>query len=235
MFDQLNILWAGISGKLKKAPTLRKYYWFFLGGIIMTLILLGYNAYMSRNTYTQLLERWGGIDGRFMGTLVTVVIALFAFFLLSSITGTILDRVANRRHRLKGHGPLFLAASLTLLGILGLDIWANFQGVGIVSHKTTKEIIDNPLSSIDTRYQADKERIESSYAPKLDKISQDIALVLDNPAASQAGHNSTCKQTCPYEVGTGSSPLEWGCNQIWSSDGRQAQTEAGKPGGIATI
>lgn len=205
MFDQLKILWAGISGKLKKAPTLRKYYWFFLGGIIMTLILLGYNAFMSKNTYTQLLERWGGVDGESMGTLVTVVIAGFAFFLLSSITGTLLDALAKRKHRLQGHGPLFFAACLTLVGILSLDIWANFQGVGIVSHKTTTPIIDNPLSMIDTKYEADKERIESKYSDKLNNIDLSINLILNNPKASEPGHNAICKQTCPYEVGTGAS------------------------------
>ena len=148
MFDQFTVIIHAFTGKLKTAPTLRKYFWVFLSGGIMALIILSYNAFMSLNFYRQLLERFTPWDSLFLPFLTTVAIAITVYLLMSSITGTILDYISGRDSKTKGHEPMFIATLLLLVGFLCLDIYANLKGVNYASKIFTKEVVANNSTDV---------------------------------------------------------------------------------------
>ena len=203
MFDNFKTIIAGFTGKLKSEPTLRKWFWVFVAAQIFTLIVLGYNAFMSLNFYRQMLERFADMQGDFLPYLVTVSIALIAFFLIASITATILDYIASRHYKTKGHEPMFVAAIIGLIALLCLDIYANLQGVDFVAYDTTTEVMQNPLDNIEAEYQVRRENAEQEYKPTIAKHEKVIAQIRDLKKASLPGHNQQCKTICPYKIGTG--------------------------------
>ncbi|MCB0851232.1 MAG: DUF308 domain-containing protein, partial [Bacteroidetes bacterium] len=204
MFDNIKTIIDGFTGKLKNEPTLRKWFWVFLAAQLFTLIVLGYNSFMSLNFYRQMLDRFADMQGDFLPYLVTVSIALIAFFLIASITGTILDYIGGRSYKTKGHEPMFISAIIGLVGLLALDIYANLQGVDFVAYDTTKEVMANPLDNIEAEYQVRRENAEKEYKPQIGKYENLIAQIKDTGKASEPGHNQKCKTICPYKLGTGS-------------------------------
>lgn len=204
MFDNINTIIAGFTGKLKSEPTLRKWFWVFVSAIAFTLIVLGYNAFMSLNFYRQMLDRFADMEGDFLPYLVTVAIALIAFFLIASITATILDYIAKRKYKTDGHEPMFISAIIGLVALLCLDIYANLQGVDFVAYDTTEQVMENPLDNIEAEYEVRRENAEKEYQPKIKKHENVIAQIRDLSKASISGHNRKCKTICPYKIGTGS-------------------------------
>lgn len=203
MFDNLKTIIAGFTGKLKDEPTLRKWFWVFVAAQLFTLIVLWYNSFMSLNFYRQMLERFADMQGDFLPLLVTVSIALIAFFLISSITATVLDYIAGRHYKTKGHEPMFIAAITGLVALLCLDIYANLQGVDFVAYDTTEEVMQNPLDNIEATYQVRRQNVEEKYRPRIAKHEETIARIRDTGKASEPGHNRECKTVCPYKLGTG--------------------------------
>jgi len=203
MFDNIQTIIAGFSGKLKESPTLRKWFWVFVAAQLFTLIVLWYNAFMSLNFYQKMLERFADMQGEFLPYVVTISIALIAYFLISSITATVLDYIAGRKYKTEGHEPMFIAAILGLLALLSLDIYANLQGVDFVAYDTTTEVMANPLDNLGAEFSARRENAESAYQPRIQKLESQIAAIKDSRLASQTGHNRNCKTLCPYKKGTG--------------------------------
>jgi len=148
MFDQFTAIIYAFTGKLKSASTLRKYFWVFLAGSSMALIILSYNAFMSLNFYRQLLERFTPWESLLLPVLTTSTIALTVFMLMSAITGTILDYNAGRDGKIKGHEPMFIATISVLIGFLCLNIYANLKGVEYVSELTTEEVVENNSANV---------------------------------------------------------------------------------------
>ncbi|MDW3651934.1 MAG: hypothetical protein R8P61_32975 [Bacteroidia bacterium] len=203
MFDNLRTIIDGFTGKLKDAPTLRKWFWVFVAAQLFTLIVLWYNAFMSLNFYQKMLERFADLHGDFLPYLVTISIALIAYFLISSITATSLDYFAGRKYKTEGHEPMFIAAIIGLIALLFLDIYANLQGVDFVSYKTTTAVMANPLDNLGAEFEARRTNAKETYEPQIQKLEAQIAAIKDTRKAAQAGHNRSCKSTCPYKPGTG--------------------------------
>ncbi|MEL6256021.1 MAG: hypothetical protein AAFR87_28710 [Bacteroidota bacterium] len=203
MFDNLRTIIDGFTGKLKDAPTLRKWFWVFVAAQLFTLIVLWYNAFMSLNFYQKMLERFADLHGDFLPYLVTISIALIAYFLISSITATSLDYFAGRKYKTEGHEPMFIAAIIGLIALLFLDIYANLQGVDFVSYKTTTAVMANPLDNLGAEFEARRTNAKETYEPQIQKLESQIAVIKDTRKASQPGHNRHCKSTCPYKPGTG--------------------------------
>ncbi|MEL6256035.1 MAG: hypothetical protein AAFR87_28780 [Bacteroidota bacterium] len=203
MFDNITTIIDGFSGKLKDAPTLRKWFWVFVAAQLFTLIVLWYNSFMSLNFYQKMLERFADMHGDFLPYLVTMSIALIAYFLISSITATILDYIAERKYKTEGHEPMFIAAIIGLIALLFLDIYANLQGVDFVSYETTTAVMANPLDNLGAEFEARRTNAKETYEPQIQKLEAQIAAIKDTRKASQPGHNRSCKSTCPYKPGTG--------------------------------
>jgi len=203
MFDNIKTIIAGFTGKLRNEPTLRKWFWVFIAAQLFTLIVLWYNSFMSLNFYRQMLERFADMQGDFLPYLVTISIALIAFFLIASITATVLDYIARRHYKTKGHEPMFIAAIVGLVALLCLDIYANLQGVDFVAFETTEDVMQNPLDNIEATYQARRENVEQEFKPSIAKHEAIIAQIRDTQKASEVGHNQKCKTVCPYKLGTG--------------------------------
>ncbi|MEL6672597.1 MAG: hypothetical protein AAFR61_10415 [Bacteroidota bacterium] len=154
MFDQFRVILLAFTGKLKHAPTIRRYFWAYLAGIMMALIILAYNAFMSLNFYRVILERFTPWESWFLPVLTTGSIAITVYLLMSSITGTILDYLARREYKTKGHEPMFVAVILVLVGFLCLDIYANLKGVDHVAVLTTKAVKNNESLTVYDKLQA---------------------------------------------------------------------------------
>lgn len=203
MFDNLKTIIAGFTGKLKDEPTLRKWFWVFVAAQLFTLIVLWYNSFMSLNFYRQMLEKFADMQGDFLPYLVTISIALIAFFLIASITATILDYIGGRKYKTNGHEPMFIAAIIGLVALLSLDIYANLQGVDFVAYDTTEEVMQNPLDNIEAEFQVRRRNIDQEYKPLIIKHEAVIAQIRDLKKAGEPGHNQKCKTVCPYKIGTG--------------------------------
>ncbi len=203
MFDNIKTIIAGFTGRLQNEPTLRKWFWVFVAAQVFTLIVLWYNAFMSLNFYRKMLDRFADMQGDFLPYVVTVSVALIAFFLIASITATVLDYIAKRHYKTKGHEPMFIAAIVGLIALLCLDIYANLQGVDFVAYDTTEEVIQNPLDNIDAEYQVRRENAEQEYKPAIAKHEALIARIRDIGKASTPNHDKHCKTICPYKIGTG--------------------------------
>lgn len=203
MFDNIKTIIAGFSGKLKEAPTLRKWFWVFVAAQLFTLIVLWYNSFMSLNFYQKMLERFADMQGDFLPYLVTISIALIAYFLISSITATILDYIAGRKYKTEGHEPMFISAIIGLIALLFLDIYANLQGVDFVAVQTTTEVMVNPLDNLGAEFKARRKNAEEAYLPRIQKLEGQIIQIKDSQKASEPGHNKVCKNLCPYKKGTG--------------------------------
>ncbi|MEM6342659.1 MAG: hypothetical protein AAF927_02220 [Bacteroidota bacterium] len=83
---------------------------------------------------------------------------------MSSLTSTILDYIAGRDDKTKGHEPMFIAVTFVLIGFLCLDIYANLKGVDYVAEVTTEAIVDNQSERVFDKFQIaikDKEAILS--------------------------------------------------------------------------
>lgn len=203
MFDNIKTIIAGFSGKLKEAPTLRKWFWVFVAAQLFTLIVLWYNSFMSLNFYQKMLERFADMQGDFLPYLVTISIALIAYFLISSITATVLDYIAGRKYKTEGHEPMFISAIIGLIALLFLDIYANLQGVDFVAVDTTTEVMANPLDNLGAEFEARRKNAEEAYLPRIQKLEGQIDQIKDTRKASEPGHNKVCKSVCPYKKGTG--------------------------------
>lgn len=203
MFDQLTVISAALTGKLREAPTLRKWFWVFLGAIVFALLVLSYNSFMSLNFYQEMLERFTSWDNSFLPITVTVIIAILAYFLISSVTATLLDYIAGRKYKTDGHEPMFYAAIIGLVALLALDIYANLQGVDFVAFETTEEVMDNPLDNISASFDARRTSIHEQFKPRISDLENKIARIRDMKKAAKAGHNQVCKSQCPYQLGTG--------------------------------
>lgn len=166
MFDSFKCIKLGFTGKLREAPTLRKYFWAFVSALIVTLLVIGYNAFMSKNYYTYLLEKFASVPGEGLAILVTCSLAIVVFFLIQSITATILDYIAGRKHKTEGHEPMFISILFALIGLLLLDVYANLQGVDEVSRITTVEVSANTADAIKADYD---KQIETEQA-RIDRI-----------------------------------------------------------------
>lgn len=203
MFDQITIITYGFTGKLKDAPTLRKWFWPFLIAIFVSMAVLGYNSFMSLNYYRGLLEKFTFIRSDSIPIIVTVLIAVFLYFQMSSITGTILDYWKKRKYKTDGHEPMFAAAIIVMAVMLGLDIYANLQGVEHVSHNTTEVVMDNPLDNIEADAEVRRTNVINRFDPDIQKHEKVIERIRDLPKAKETGHNRICKNVCPYKLGTG--------------------------------
>ncbi|MDW3650990.1 MAG: hypothetical protein R8P61_28190 [Bacteroidia bacterium] len=159
MFDQFQVIFLAFTGKLKNSLTIRRYFWVFCSGIIMAILILAYNAFMSINFYRVLLERFTPWSSSALPIITTSAIAITVYLLMSSLTGTILDYIAGRDHKTKGHEPMFIAVVLVLIGFLCLDIYANLKGVDYVAVITTEAITENRSEHVFDKLQASiKER-----------------------------------------------------------------------------
>ena len=190
MFDQITVTLAALSGKLKGAATLRKYFWAFLAAIGFAVVILSYNAFMSLNYYRQMLERFTPWSGDGLAVFVTISIAVIAYFLISSITGTILDFVAGREEKTEGHLPMFVAVVIALVLILFLDVSANLKGVDYVSITSTKAAMENPIPGIIDRHDNRLKDAEARYEKELSENRAGIAAI--KKYAGEAGHK--CNQ-----------------------------------------
>lgn len=197
MFDNIITIKEAFTGKLKNEPTLRKWFWVFLSALIFSIVVLGYNSYMSLNFYRKMLERFADMQSSFLPLLVTVVIAVVAYFLISGITGTILDYMAGREYKTKGHEPLFIFSILGLVGLLSLDIYANLQGVDFVAYDTTTEVMANPLDNIEQKFTTEIENTKEEYRVKRERIESKLKLLNRTDVHS----SNDCVRECPKHPG----------------------------------
>jgi succinate dehydrogenase hydrophobic anchor subunit len=154
MFDQFKVIFLAFTGELRTAATIRRYFWVFLSGIVMAILILAYNAFMSLNFYQALLERFTPWSSNALPIITTIAIALTVYLLMSSLTGTILDYIARRTDKTAGHEPMFVAVVFVLIGFLCLDIYANLKGVDYVSIATTTAIVENRSEAVYDKLQA---------------------------------------------------------------------------------
>ncbi|MEO1215580.1 MAG: hypothetical protein AAFY45_18750 [Bacteroidota bacterium] len=150
MFDFFKVSIYAFTGKLKNHPTLRKAYWAFLFVIILSLIALGYNAFMSFSFYLSRLDQLPFAQE--LSWLVTIGIALGVYFCMSFVAGFTLDLWNGRKEKTEGFAPLFLFCCLVLLGAVSWDIFANLEGVDPVSHKSTVFYQENQEASVRNQY-----------------------------------------------------------------------------------
>lgn len=161
MFDQFTVIILAFTGKLKHSPTIRRYFWVFLAGICMAILILAYNAFMSINFYRVLLEQFTPWSSLVLPIITTIAIAMTVYLLMSSLTSTILDYIAGRDHKTKGHEPMFIAVVLVLICFLCLDIYANLKGVDYVAVITTDAITENRSEAVFDKLQTAIEEKET--------------------------------------------------------------------------
>lgn len=150
MFDFFKVSIYAFTGKLKNHPTLRKAYWAFLFVIILSLIALSYNAFMSFSFYLSRLDQLPFAQE--LSWLVTIGIALGVYFCMSFVAGFTLDLWNGRKEKTEGFAPLFLFCCLVLLGAVSWDIFANLEGVDPVSQKSTVFYQENQEASVRNQY-----------------------------------------------------------------------------------
>lgn len=167
MFDQFRVIVLAFTGKLKTSPTLRRYFWVYLAGMFMAMIILLYNAFMSLNFYREILDRFTPWSSWFFPVLTTFGIAMMVYLLISSLTGTILDYIARREEKTKGHEPMFIAVVLLLVGFLALDVYANLRGTAYVAENSTEAITENRSESLYDKLQAEINEKEATLSELL--------------------------------------------------------------------
>ena len=152
MFDFFKVSIFAFTGKLKDHPTLRRAYWAFLFVIVLSIIALGYNSFMSFSFYLSRLDQLPYAAE--LSWLVTIGIALGVYFCMSFVAGFTLDLWNGRKEKTEGFTPLFIFCCLVLLGSVSWDIFANLEGVDPVSEQSTAFYQDNQEASIRQEYIA---------------------------------------------------------------------------------
>lgn len=187
MFDFFKVSIFAFTGKLKDHPTLRRAYWAFLFAIVLSVIALGYNAFMSFSFYLSRLDQLP--YARELSWLVTIGIALGVYFCMSFVAGFTLDLWNGKKEKTEGFTPLFLFCCLVLIGSVSWDIFANLEGVDPVSHQST------------AYYQANQEgQIRKDYAEKLQGKYDEIASIKHPYSWCPVHGKEAMGEYCPKNV-----------------------------------
>ncbi|WNJ21561.1 hypothetical protein [Pontibacter sp. G13] len=152
MFDQFKAILYAFSGKFKGHNFLKKGFWFFVAGIMLAMVILTYNAFMSLQFYGDLLENLAGIRSEWIPYFVTVSIALAAYWGISFLAGSLLDMWHGRRHRVEEHIKVICFAGVFLILLVALDVYANLNGVKVAAALATVPQAADRTTEIIDRY-----------------------------------------------------------------------------------
>ena len=143
-----------------KKQSLSLFYGPYLASYLIVAQLFGYSAFMSFGFYHGLLDRILGTEQSYLAILTTGSIALMIFLGLDALAGYYLKKRQQKNRQASKDLVLFRSLWMVVGLLLVLDVYANWQGRGVVAETTTQQM----ESKEDSMYLAIQMQIDTTQA-----------------------------------------------------------------------